>query len=82
SVRLDELRALHKSKTSIAQMGIHLLEKNLASTPLGTRLDVKRLFELLEDKENVEKVIQLLQSGELVEPEKKMEEVLMAKEVK
>ncbi len=77
SFRLDELRALHKQNVSLSQMGIDLLEKNLQQTLMNKRIDVKRLFELLEDKENVEKVVLLLQSGELVEKEKK-EEVIMA----
>jgi DNA repair exonuclease SbcCD nuclease subunit len=71
SFRLDELRALHRSNVSLSAMGIDLLEKNLAQTPLGNRLDVKRVFELLENKENVEKTIQLLQNGELIQPETK-----------
>lgn len=71
SVRLDELRALHRSKVSLSKMGIDLLEKNLAQTPFAERLDVKRLFELLEDKENMEKTIQLLDAGELVKKEER-----------
>lgn len=69
SFRLDELRALHKSNVSISRMGIDLLEKNLQQTLMHTRIDAKRLFELLEDKENIEKVVQLLHAGELVSRE-------------
>ncbi|MBM3282291.1 MAG: hypothetical protein FJY86_03045 [Candidatus Diapherotrites archaeon] len=67
--RLDELRALHKSNVSISRMGIDLLEKNLQQTLMHSRMDVKRLFELLEDKENIEKVVQLLHAGEIVSRE-------------
>jgi DNA repair exonuclease SbcCD nuclease subunit len=66
SVRLDELRALHRSNVSLSRMGIDLLEKNLSQTPFAERLDAKRLFEMLEDKENLEKTIQLLDAGEIV----------------
>ncbi|MFH0970042.1 MAG: DNA repair exonuclease [Candidatus Diapherotrites archaeon] len=66
SVRLDELRSLHRSNVSMAQMGISLLEKNLSQTSFSERLDAKRLFALLEDKENMEKAIQLLEKGELI----------------
>lgn len=69
SFRLDELRALHKSNVSISRMGIDLLEKNLQQTLMDKRIDVKRLFELLENKENIEKVVQLLHDGELVSRE-------------
>ncbi|MEK6970579.1 MAG: metallophosphoesterase [archaeon] len=69
SVRLDELRALHRSNVSLSRMGIDLLEKNIAQTPFAQRLDVKRLFELLEDKDNLERTIQLLDAGELVRPQ-------------
>jgi hypothetical protein len=79
SVRLDELRALHRSKVSLSRMGIDLLEKNLAQTPFAQRLDAKRLFELLEDKENLERTIQLLDAGELVKKEELKETVLIAK---
>lgn len=66
SFRLDELRALHKSNTSLSKMGIDLLEKNLQQTMMNARIDVKRLFELLEEKDNIDKVVQLLKEGELV----------------
>lgn len=69
--RLDELRALHKSNVSISRMGIDLLEKNVQQTLMDKRIDVKRLFELLENKENIEKVVQLLHDGELVVHEEK-----------
>ncbi len=64
--RMEELRQLHQSKVSISSLGIEMLEKNLQQTPLSNRLDVKRLFELLEDKTNVDKVVDLLEKGELV----------------
>lgn len=67
--RLDELRALHKSNVSISRMGIDLLEKNLQQTLMDNRMDVKRLFELLENKENIDKVVQLLKDGELISRE-------------
>ena len=81
SFRLDELRALHKSNTSLSKMGIDLLEKNLQQTLMDKRIDVKRLFELLEEKDNIDKVVQLLREGELVQPEKK-EELVIAVEKK
>jgi DNA repair exonuclease SbcCD nuclease subunit len=68
SIKLEELRSLHENNVSIAQMGIDLLEKNILRTDLQGKIDVKRLFELLEDKKNVEKVSKLLQEGELVSP--------------
>ncbi|MEK6821124.1 MAG: hypothetical protein AABY11_01855, partial [archaeon] len=68
SVRLDELRALHKSNASLAQMGLSLLEKNMEQTPFSSRLDAKRLFALLEDKENVEQAIRLLEKDEILSP--------------
>lgn len=76
AVRLEELRALHRSNASISSIGIELLEKNILRTPLGNRMDVKRLFELLENKDDVDKAIKLLQEGELVLPEKEEKESL------
>jgi DNA repair exonuclease SbcCD nuclease subunit len=68
--RLEELRELHQGKQSVGEKGMDLLEKNLAQTPFGERMQVKDLFELLEDKQNVDKAVQLLERGELLQQKK------------
>ena len=82
ATRLEELRALHRSNASISSVGIDLLEKNILLTPLGNRMDVKRLFELLENKDDLEKAIKLLQEGELILPENPDKESLPPLETK
>lgn len=72
-VRLDELRALHRTNVSLASLGLELVEKNLARTLWGGKIDVARLVELLEDKDNVDTLVQLLEKGELVQPTTKEE---------
>lgn len=66
--KVEELRALHQSKKGIAQMGLDLLEKNVNQTLANGRMDVKTLFELLEEKQNMESVIKQLEEGELIQP--------------
>ncbi|MDP2666397.1 MAG: DNA repair exonuclease [Candidatus Diapherotrites archaeon] len=65
--KVEELRALHASKRSIAQMGLGLLEQNVNQTNAKDRMDVKTLFELLEDKQNLERIVAQLEQGELIQ---------------
>lgn len=69
-LRLEELRELHSKHKSVAETGLDLLEKNLQQTPFAERMQVKDLFELLEDKQNIDKTIQLLERGELLQAKK------------
>jgi len=64
--KVEELRALQKTKASISSMGLELLEKNLEETNFNGAFDVRRIFALLADGEN-EKALELLSTG----PEKK-----------
>lgn len=73
-LRLEELRELHLKQKSLAETGLELLEKNLQQTPFAERLRVKDLFELLEDKQNVDKTVQLLERGELIQGKEKLVE--------
>jgi len=57
--KIQELRDLHKTKKSVASLGIELLEKNLAETSLNKNFDVRRFFELLCE-EDTDKAIDFL----------------------
>ncbi len=58
-VKLDELKKLQSEKKSIAEMGLGILEKNLAETEFGDAFDVRRMFRLLSEGET-EKAIEIL----------------------
>ncbi|MCR4368490.1 MAG: metallophosphoesterase [archaeon] len=45
--KISELRELHASKSSVASIGLEILEKNLLETDFGSEVDAQRLFELL-----------------------------------
>ena len=45
--KLEELRAMQKSKKSITSLGLELLEKNLAQTSFKNAFDPREFFELL-----------------------------------
>ncbi len=57
--RIQELRELHKTKKSVSELGLELLEKNLKETSFGAVFDVRRFFELLCE-EDPEKAISFL----------------------
>lgn len=69
-LRLEELRELHSKHKSVAETGLELLEKNLQQTPFAERMQIKDLFELLEDKQNIDKTVQMLERGELLQRKK------------
>lgn len=56
---IQELRELQAQKKSVAAMGLELLEENLEKTSFSNAFDVKRVFELLaqKDLEKAEKVL-------------------------
>lgn len=63
--KIGELRELHASKQSIAQIGLDLLEKNLEKTGFNRSFDPREVFELLaEDK--VDETIVLIQKQKKV----------------
>jgi len=49
--RISELREMQKSKKSVAEMGLELLEKNLKETDFKDAFDSRRFFELLAENE-------------------------------
>lgn len=61
--KIEELRALQKTKASISSMGLELLEKNLAETNFDNAFDVRRVFALLAEND-AEKVLELLSNNE------------------
>ncbi|MFH1587514.1 MAG: DNA repair exonuclease [Candidatus Diapherotrites archaeon] len=49
--RISELREMQRSKKSVAEMGLDLLEKNLKETDFKDAFDFRRFFELLAENE-------------------------------
>jgi DNA repair exonuclease SbcCD nuclease subunit len=57
--RIAELRELQQSKKSLTEMGLQLLEKNLAQTNFEDAFEIQEIFELLAEGEN-DKALALL----------------------
>ena len=53
---------MQKNKASISEIGLDLLEKNLAETQFSNAFDIRRIFSLLAENET-EKVIELLSNS-------------------
>lgn len=67
--RIEELRELQKSKASISELGISLLEKKLSETGFENSFDVRRVFQLLAEGETEKAEELLLDSGQKKEEE-------------
>lgn len=57
--KMTELSELQKSRKSVSQLGLEILEKNLEETSFNKAFDFRRIFELLE-KGETEKVVEIL----------------------
>ena len=71
--RIDELRQLQKSKKSLTEMGLQLLEKNLSQTNFENAFEVQEVFDLLAEGEN-DKALALLREKNLAKKVKPIEE--------
>ncbi len=63
--KLEELRALQKSKKSITALGLELLEKNLSQTSFKNAFDAREFFELLSAGK-VDEVVERLSKSQKV----------------
>ncbi len=59
--KIAELRELQQSRKSITQMGLEILEKNLAETDFQGAFDARRVFELLAENKLDEAIALLTQ---------------------
>jgi len=63
SKKIDALKKLQSEKKSIAEMGLGILEKNLAETDFGDAFNARRMFSLLSEG-STDKALEILMEGE------------------
>jgi len=60
--KIAELRAFQKSKVSVLEMGLELLDKNLSETPFDSAFDSRQIFEWLSEGETEKAMEALMES--------------------
>ena len=59
-MKIDELRALQQRRASVAELGLEILERNLAQTDFNDAFDPRELIELLSDKKREQEALAML----------------------
>ncbi len=64
--KISELRSFQKSKASVSEMGLEILEKNLSQTNFENSFDVRQIFEWLSEGETEKAMAVLLEKKPVV----------------
>src|SRR3989344_3632760 len=73
-MRIDELRALQQKRASVAELGLEILERNLAQTDFNDAFDPRELIELLSDKKREQEALAMLLGKHTKEEKEKRKE--------